>query len=303
MSDMIDDDGLTDEERAASQIPDDEEKKMIFDPDAEPEEKPEEEPKPEPEAEEKPEAEAKPEAAPEAEPQPEAEPEAQPEPEAKPEVAVAPAPILTAVAPEDAKAKLDAIATDKDALLDKFEAGEITTKEYQKELDRLNDERSEIQQQIREADLARRLNEQQIQNQWVVDCNSFLASHAEYADQSGPRYKLLDESIRALASMPSNRGLSNVKALEKAHRMVEMELGAVNPEPKPEAQAAKPAPAKIPKPAPQPNIGALPAANMNDDTGGEFAALDRLQKGGDIQAYEAAVEKLTDAQRARYFKA
>lgn len=203
-------------------------------------------------------------------------------------------------APDDAQARLAQIAADKGTLADKWEAGEITGKEYQIELDKLNDQQFDLKQAVRDANLAAKLSEQQIMNQWVADCNAFLGSHPEYAEGS-ERRNLLDETIKALAGMPSNRGLSNVKALEKAHKIVNLELGELAP------AAAAPAGKtvtqhQVPKPATPPNIGNLPAAAMNDTTGGEFANLDRLAKSDPI-AYEEAFEKLTAAQRARYERA
>lgn len=196
--------------------------------------------------------------------------------------------------------KLAQIAVDKGALADKWEAGDITGKEYQIELDKLNDAQFDIKQQVREAELARKLTEQQIQNAWVVDCNAFLAAHPEYADVNSERHKLLNETIMAIARMPSNQGLSNDKALAKAHRMVQVELGEAVAAP----AANKPAgQQKVPKPAAPPNIANAPAATMNDASGGEFAAIDRISKSGDVDAYEAALDKMTDAQRDRYLRA
>lgn len=297
MSDKIEnlDDELTEEEQAALAFTDEDEKTAIFDPDAEPVEPAAEEvaapaAEPAPAAEE-PAAEAAPEPAPAA--------EAKPEP-VKQEAAPAHAPILVAQAPEDAQAKLAEIAVKRDEAFKKFDDGEITHQEYNKQLADLSDQQIDIRMQIERANLARDLEGQRIQNQWVNDCNTFLAQHPEYADQSSERYKLLNETIMALATMPSNQGLANDKALAKAHRMVMAEFGET-------AAAPVAAPAKvvqhnIPKPPAPPSLANIPAASMNDDTGGEFAALDRLGKSGDVEAYESALDKLSDAQRSRYLK-
>lgn len=288
-------DGLTDEERAALEFDDSDEKAAIFDPEATPEAEPAPEVDPDLPPVVEPEA-APVEPAPAAEP----EPEAKPEP-AKQEAAPVQAPILIVQAPEDAKAKLEGIATQKAELVQKFEDGEVTAAQFHTQMDSLSDQQFDIKSQVREAELASKLEGQRIQNQWVADCNSFLTQHPEYADQTSERYKLLNETIMALATMPSNQGLANDKALAKAHRMVQIEMGETP------AAAAPAAPAKVvqhkvPKPDAPPNIANLPAASMNDDTGGEFAAIDRLAKSGDVEAYEAAVDKMTEAQKARYFK-
>jgi hypothetical protein len=300
---LNEDHGLTAEEAAALATPDDESEKQIVDPEADPEAAAAEPAPADPEAQAAaaPAADPDPAAAPAgAEPAAAADPAPEPAPEpaaAKAEaVASAPAPLLHVQAPEDAQAKLDKIAADKDALLDKFEAGEVTTKDYQRQLDALNDQRADIQHQVREADLARKLNDQQIQNAWVADCNRFLAAHEDYKDPA--LLSQLDMAIKLIASQPENRGLANETALDKAHKMV---LAMNGKAPAAQPATTKPVQHKVPTPAAPPNIGNLPAASMNDTTGGEFAHLDSLAK-TDLVGYEKAVEGLTDAQRARYFK-
>lgn len=216
---------------------------------------------------------------------------------------VAQAPILVVQAPEDAEAKLAEIASKKEALADDYEAGTITLKEMQKQIDALSEQAIDIRMAQREAELAQKLEAQRVQNVWVQDCNNFLAAHAEYKDAE--RLQQLDETIKALARIPSNAGMSNLDALAKAHRMVR----AMNGEPVDDApKAAAPAPAKVAppqvkKPEIPPDIGKLPAAAMNDTTGGEFAALESLRKSGNVEAYEDALASLSDAARARYLRA
>jgi hypothetical protein len=303
---LNEDHGLTPEEEAALNLKDDDEENEHVDPDAEPEAAAAE---PAPATQEggedvastgvaanaddstQPAAEAAPS---EVDNQPAAE-----QPAAKAEVATAPAPVLTVTAPEDAQAKLDKIATDKEALVDKFEAGEITTKDYQKQLDALNDQRADIQHQVREADLARRMNEQQILNLWIADCNKFLGQHDVYKDAAAQSQ--LDMAIKLIASQQENRQLTNEKALDKAHKMVCAMNGWPVGDEKKDPPAAKVTQHKVPTPPAPPNIGSLPAAAMNDTNGGEFANLDRLAK-TDLAGYEAALEGMSEAQRARYLK-
>lgn len=211
----------------------------------------------------------------------------------------APAPILIVQAPADAQVKLAQIAADKGVLADKWEAGDLTGKEYQIQLDALNEQQFDIKQQVSNANMAQQMADQQIQNQWIADCNAFIAAHPEYADASSERHKLLSDTIMAIARIPRNKGLSNEKALAKAHNMVQVELG--------ESTVAVPAIAGtkqlvVPKPATPPTLSNVPAAAMNDTTGGEFAALDKLAKSGDVDAYESALEKMTEPQRARYMR-
>jgi hypothetical protein len=312
--DIVNDDhGLTPEEEAARAYKGDEdEEKKIVDPDAEPAVETAEQPAPAeaetaaaPAAGDEPAAgAADADAAPAADANAEPAPAAAAEPASQPQAAPAPAPILIVQAPADAKEQLDKIAADKAALIEKWETGEVTGKEYQTQLDALNDKQFDLKAQVREAELAQKMEDQRVQNQWVADCNAFLAKHEEYADKTGERYKLLNETIMALASMPSNQGLSNEKALAKAHRMVQVEMGETpTPAATTQAPPTKVTQHKVPKPAAPLNIGTLPAADMNDTSGGEFASLNALQKSGDVEAYEAAVAGLSEAQRARYLRA
>lgn len=306
---LNEDHGLTAEEIEALKFDDSAEGAVIVDPNADPEAVAQpvaDEPAaaaaaaavPEPDAGA---ANAEPAAAADANPAPAAaaEPVAAAQPQAAP--ASAQAPILIIQAPEDAAEKLKQIGIDKAALIEKWEAGEVTGKEYQTQIDALNEQQFDIKSQVRDAELAQKMEDQRIQNQWIADSNRFLIEHPEYQDKNGERYKLMNETIMAIARMPSNASLSNEKALAKAHRMVQMEMG--------ELPAASTTPAKtvtqhvVPKPVVPPNVGNLPAAAMNDTSGGEFASLDALAKSGNVDAYEAAVEKMTEAQRARYLRA
>lgn len=232
--------------------------------------------------------------------QPAVEPEAKQPVAEQPKAAPAPAPILIVDAPADAQDRLSQIATDKAALLDKYENGDITAKELHTQTDALNEQQFELRQQLREAELARKLEAQRAQNEWDGQCRSFLEGRTEYHGDAGKdRFQALDEAIKAMARMPINKGVSGDKLLLKAHNAVRAAYGDA-----PEAAAA---PQKkinqpvVPKPAiPPTNIGKLPAADANDTSGSEFAALDTLAKGADVEAYEAALTKLSDSQRARY---
>lgn len=240
---------------------------------------------------------AQPAVAADADPAPAAEPVA--EVAEQPKAAPAPAPILIVDAPADAQDRLTQIATDKAALLDKYENGDITAKELHTQTDALNEQQFELRQQLREAELARKLEAQRAQNEWDGQCRSFLEGRPEYHGDAGKdRFQALDEAIKAMARMPINKGVSGDKLLLKAHNAVRAAYGDAPEAAAPQKKINQPV---VPKPAiPPTNIGKLPAADANDTSGGEFAALDTLAKGADVEAYEAALTKLSDSQRARY---
>lgn len=231
---------------------------------------------------------------------------AAPEPVAKAEVTPVSAPLLVIAAPEDAASKLADIARQKAELAQKCDDGDVTMAQFQKENDALNEQHFELKSQVREYELAQKMEQQRIQSQWIADGNAFVAQYPEYKEGSATfdaeRAQLLDAALMGLAKIPANQGMDNRTALERAHKMVKGAYGEVA------APAAEPA-AKtftqpvVPKPATQPNIGNLPAAQMNDTQGGEFAALESLRKSGRLEEYEDAVDKLSDAARARYLRA
>lgn len=231
------------------------------------------------------------------------EPEAQAatEPVAK-EVAPSSAPVLILAAPEDAAAKLADIARQKAELAQKCDDGDVTMAQFQKENDALNEQHFELKSQVREYELAQKMEQQRIQSQWIADGNAFVAQYPEYKEGSptfdAERAQLLDAALMGLAKIPANQGMDNRTALAKAHKMVKGAYGEVDAAPAP---AEKPRQTKVPVPNAPPNLANLPTAQMNDTSGGEFASLLRLQSSDPI-AYEEKLMAMSDAQRDRFLR-
>jgi chromosome segregation ATPase len=269
------DDGLTEEERAALMSDDDAAGDApAADPEAEP-------------AEQAPEAaasEAPPEASAAAD-----QPAQEPVEEAK-----AASPILVASPVEDAEARLTDIATKKDALLEQFDEGEITAKEYQKQLDALAKEERAIERAQDRAELAAQMEQQRLQNDWTATCNSFVESNPIYKDN--PRlYKALDAEVRELAAKPETANWSGQKFLDEAHKALKTAFGL--PDAKPAAKEQQRQSRELP-----PNLAKVPAANIEDTSGGRFAVLDRLANSDPI-AYEEAINKMPQSERDAYLAA
>ena len=264
MSEAILDDGLTDEERAA-----------LAEEDGGTEAPPAEEPAVEDVTPEEPKAE-----------EPAAEDPA-PEPAPAEEVQQA-APILVAQPPEDVTAKLADIDARKEALLTQFDDGDITAREYQKQLDALAREERNIELQKFEAEIAQKMEQQRLQNDWTATCNTFLETHAIYKDN--PRlYKALDQEVRDLAVKPETATWSGQKFLEEAHTTLPEAFGLKDSAP----DATRPQ-RELP-----PNLAKVPAADVQDTNGGKYAVLDRLAS-SDPLAYEDALAKMPDAERNAY---
>lgn len=214
---------------------------------------------------------------------------AEPEAEAQPQ----PSPILVASPVEEANARLSEIQTQKDALLDQFDNGDLTARDYQKQVDALAKEERKLEFQIHEAELAGKLENQRLQNEWVTTCNTFIESNPVYKDN--PRlYKALDAEVRELANDPKTANWSGQKFLQEAHKNLSEAFNL----PTAKAPAAKQTTQReLP-----PNLSKVPSAEIEDTNGGRFAVLERMAT-NDPLAYEEALAKMPQAERDAYLAA
>ncbi|HEX5362345.1 MAG TPA: hypothetical protein VFW49_14860 [Fluviicoccus sp.] len=286
------DDGLTDEERAALESDDDiidgnqddpqdpAESDDPQDPPADPDEDPEDPADP-------------------AEPvDPPADPQ---DPPADPEPAPAPAPtehapILVVQPPADAEAKLQEISTQKADLMEKFDDGDITVKEYQQQIDALNKQEREIELAVHKAQMAAEIEQQRQANEWNATVNGFIAENTQYNPEANPvLYQMLDLEVRRVALTDEFKNRTDMAAgkaiLQKAHENIAKATG-MQIKPK-----GKTTPA--PKSDAPPSLHNVPAADLNDTKGGKYAVLDRLSTSDPI-AYEEALMKLPEAERDAY---
>lgn len=204
-------------------------------------------------------------------------------------------PILVANPVEDADARLTEIATKKDALLTQFDDGDITAKEYQKQLDELSKQERRIEFEVHEAQLAQKMEQQRLQNEWTATCNAFVETHAVYKDN--PRlYKALDAEVRELAGKPETANWTGQKFLDEAHKNLVQAFGLKEAATTPAAAKHNPT-ANLP-----PNLAKVPAADIEDTNGGKFAVLDRLAA-TDPLGYEDTLAKMSEAERNAYLNA
>lgn len=206
-------------------------------------------------------------------------------------------PVLVATPPEDAQAKLTDISGKKDALIEQFDNGDITAKEYQKGLDTLGREERQIEMQVHEFNLSQKLEQQRLQNDWVSTCNRFVETNTVYKEKPD-LYQVLDQEVRFLATQAGTENWSGQKFLDEAHRRVSLLHGIAAA---PGAKAVTPAPQANKRELP-PNLARVPAADVEDTNGGRFAVLDRMAN-SDPLGYEETLAKMPQAERDAYLNA
>lgn len=211
------------------------------------------------------------------------------------------APVLIAQPLEDAQAKLADIATKKTDLVTRFDDGDITTKEYQQELDALNKAEREIEFAIHETKLAEKMEQQRLQNEWTATVNAFIGANDRYDPVKNPRmYQMLDMEVRAVAGTEEAKAMTGAQILRKAHENLAEAFGFADEQKQtPAQQQGKKTAAK---PALPPSLDKVPAADTPDMSQGRFAGLDRLAQTNPI-AYEEALMKLSDSEREAYLAA
>lgn len=210
------------------------------------------------------------------------------------EASVQQAPILVAPDVQDAENRLTAIATQKESLLTQFDDGDITAREFQKAMDDLNKQERQIEFDVREAQLAAKMQAQQAQNDWISTCNAFLESNPVYKDNIR-LYRALDAEVKELAQKPETASWSGAKFLAEAHKALAEAFNL------PAANAPQQSKQRRTDNLP-PNLAKVPAADVNDTDGGRFAVLDRLASTDPI-AYEEALAKMPEAERNAYMAA
>ena len=226
------------------------------------------------------------------------------------------APILVAEIPTDADAKLAAIeAKRSDLEKQKREArtqyndGTIDFDRYEEikdqidaTKDKLADEKLELRTAIDRANLAETMRLQAQQNAWYEQAGAFAEKHGYSANPI--LFKAFEGQVIEIAQSEAGQAMQGYKILEEAHsRMVAAGLGKAAPAAA-AAPAAPVAKGKAARPVQPPNLAVVPAADTSEAAGGNrFARLDQLQSSGDVEAYEAALSKMSEADQDAYMRA
>jgi hypothetical protein len=214
----------------------------------------------------------------------------------EPPAAQASAPILVAEAPQDAEAQLAAIATQKDELSTKFDDGDITSKEYQAELDKLNKAERAIELDVHKAQIAADMEQQRLRNAWITEANAFAKQHGY--TESPRHYKMLDQEVKDIASSDEGKGMTGAQILAKAHENLVKDGVA----PKGAAKPAETGKGKTPRENAPPSLHTTPAAEVEVPGAGKYALLDRLAETDPLK-YEETLNAMSKAEREAYLAA
>lgn len=206
-----------------------------------------------------------------------------------------PQPVFKPVATEELKAKYDDIDKREEELIEKFEEGELTTREYNAQLRALNKERGDLDWLQRKDELNRESVEQMVVRQWADDVNAFLPKHPEISENE-ENWNSFDVVLRQVTAVRMAEGKPyGTPELERAYRIWADERGIAPPKPaneepqqkKQEQQPKQQKALDIP-----PTLAKVPAAAPEDTDDGKFAALDRLAE-SDPQKYQETIARMS----------
>lgn len=206
-----------------------------------------------------------------------------------------PAPVFVFKLPDDFEQRKSALAEKEAGIWQRFDDGEISREEMRTELDRLNAERTELNNLALKADLARDMQQQTAEQMRQQEINGLFARAAR-PENGGIDYakdpaKLadLDGFLKVLAANDANEDKPLQWFLDEAHKRV-CALHGIRP-----AAASAPDPAKAKAEAlarrepdlagVRASLSQVPGGQGNGDVGGEFDDILAL----DGEAYEDAL--------------
>lgn len=244
---------------------------------------------------------------PEGKAKPVEQPAAQQQEEQQPEQtkAAQPVPLFKADVPADIEAKFKDIDAREEALAEKFEDGDLTTREYNAQLRQLNKERGDLEWAQRKAELTQESSQSQREQVWYDTVNAFLPDHPLISKNETLWNSFNAVLTRVTGEVQQAGGWPGQAELEKAYKQWAADLGidadaAAGDKPTEQKQAGKqPAARQVQKPNVPPTLANVPAAAHEDTDDGKYAHLDRLAD-SDPEAYETALSKLSPGEWDEY---
>jgi hypothetical protein len=208
--------------------------------------------------------------------------------------------LVAAGLPENHADQLKQVETELDALAEKMDEDEVSYAEYSKGTRDLNDKRTELMAQHRDAVTAVEAAKVSRAQAWTQDVVGYLSNKTEFHNQV--MHDALQSTLNHLYVDPAYQGKSNQELLEAAGLIV-LEATGANKTPAPaEKSTAKAAAEKVAAAVkgaahdiPM-TLGEIPAADGEHIGDNEFGGMDKLTG---MEA-EDALSRMTPAQQARY---
>lgn len=227
-----------------------------------------------------------------------------------------PVPLIRAELPADFDDQVKAITdrraeirTERRSLTDKYEDGDLTSKEYHDALDKLedelsdlNDKRYELKRLEEKVQLAQEMNRNQVETRWYTTVETFLGEHPEIT-KNQTLVTVYDQIVQRVTAETMKAGKEpGLADLQKAYKQWAEDLG-ITPQ-KPAKEEGKQPGKQEQKPAKQtrnvpPTLGKVPAADTTSTEDGKWAWLDRLAD-SNPEKYEAEIAKLSEAEFDQY---
>jgi hypothetical protein len=214
------------------------------------------------------------------------------------------APRYQATLPADYDTKVADLAEREKALKASFRNGELEFDDFETKRDELLREREALTVARTKAEISQEMTAQTAEQQWRSTVDTFIANTAKAGsiDYARDAEKLadLDAFVKMLAGKDEHAQRPMDWFLAEAHRRVQALHGAPAAAPAPQrtvdqARAArKPAADAIPT-----TLAQVPGSDGPGDVSGEFADVLSL----DGMEYEAAIARMTPAQRERFLRA
>lgn len=204
--------------------------------------------------------------------------------------------------PEDYEAQVAALRTQEAALRTQFKDGDLEFEAYEEKRDALQKQREDLMVTRVKSEVSQDLNTQTAEQQWQANVDSFLTRAAK--EDGGIDYRAdqakaadLDQFVKVLASRADNSDKSMEWFLVEADRRVKALHGIAAPAKEAVAAAnaaRKPDLSEAPK-----TLAQVPGSAGAIEGESEFANIDNLEG----EELEAAIAKMTPAQRKRFEKA
>lgn len=192
------------------------------------------------------------------------------------------------------------LSADEAALKQKFKDGEIEFDEFEEARSIIIEERIRLDKAAWKAEISQEMNAQTAEQQWESTVNGYLNSVKTEIDYLKDVEKAadFDQFVKVLAANPAHQDKSMEWFLQEGHRRVKV-LHGIESAPVKDDKAGKPNSRKPPLDAAPKNLSQVPGSDGPGDVQDEFSDIDRLEG----EAFEAALAKLTPAQRERYLQA